>query len=694
MTSTLLRERAAVQTGGDPLRAARRRPSRRTIMLGGAAAVWLLGFVFLHGFGTLALPSSELTDLHRSLNQFNAWVASNRSDNPIFLYVLSPLRAAVDAVASLFITVFAASSTGLRLPEIGWLGTVALLSWTAYAVGNARVALLTAAVFTFFGLQGLFVEASYTFALMATAVLLTLLIGIPMGVLAGINAHVAKAVTPVLDFMQTLPTFVYLAPLALIFLIGPASAVIATLIYAAPPVIRLTAHGIRGIPENTREASDSLGTTGLQRLFTLQLPMARRTIVMGINQTTMAALSMVTIAALIAAPGLGQTVVRALQSLDVGTAVNAGLSIVLMAIVLDRVTTAASRRAEPGAHRRSKTSRRTRLVLVSATLVLTVALIHVSRTMLWAAAFPKELNIGPDIVRGVAGASEWLQTHLFLVTVSFRETMTTGFLNPFQLLFTETPLVVLAAVIALAAYALGGWKLAALTTFCLAVIVYLGLWGDAMVTLASTLVATAIVMVLGVVFGVAMGRSSRMDQFMRPLLDAGQTMPAFVYLVPFLGLFGATRFTAIVAGIIYAAPVAIKIIADGIAGISLTVVEAAVASGSTPWQVITKVQLPMARKSLALAANQGLIYVLAMVVVGALVGAGGLGYDVVAGFVQSSLFGKGLAAGLAIVFLGILLDRMTQAAAATPARKTPTAKTTRTSRPDSATSPNNKELQP
>lgn len=111
---------------------------------------------------------------------------------------------------------------------------------------------------------------------------------------------------------------------------------------------------------------------------------------------------------------------------------------------------------------------------------------------------------------------------------------------------------------------------------------------------------------------------------------------------------------------------AIKITADGIAAISPTVVEAAVSSGSTPWQVITDVQLPMARKSLAPAANQGLIYVLAMVVVGALVGAGGLGYDVVAGFVQSAICGKGLAAGLAIVFLGILLDRMSQAAAAAP----------------------------
>ncbi|GEP25729.1 MULTISPECIES: proline/glycine betaine ABC transporter permease [Cryobacterium] len=680
--SVLVRDRATAQPAPFPSPSRtlepRRRPSRRTILLASAVVVWILGFVFLHGTSTLTLPASELTDLHRSLNQFNVWVAANRADNPVFLYVLTPLRAGVDAVANLFITTFAASSTGLRLPEIGWLGTVGLLGWIALAIGNARVALLTVTILIFFGFQGLFLEATYTFALVVTAVLLTLLVGIPLGVLAGVYGRVAKLITPVLDFMQTLPTFVYLAPLALIFLIGPASAVIATVIYAAPPVIRLTAHGIRGIPENTREASDSLGTTGVQRLLTLQLPMARRTIVMGINQSTMAALSMVTIAALIAAPGLGQVVVRALQSLDVGTAVNAGLSIVLLAIMLDRVTTAASRRAEPGAARNRRVSRRTRYILLGMTLVLALVMVQFSRTMLWAAAFPANLDIGRVIVQAVSSASEWTQANLSLFTVSFREAVTTGILNPFQSLLTETPFYILVAAIALAAYALGGWKLSALTTACLGVIIYLGLWSDSMVTLAATLVATTVVMVLGIVFGVAMGRSARVDQIMRPMLDAGQTMPAFVYLVPFLGLFGATRFTAIIAGIIYAAPVAIKITADGIAAISPTVVEAAVSSGSTPWQVITKVQLPMARQTLALAANQGLIYVLAMVVVGALVGAGGLGYDVVAGFVQSSLFGKGLAAGLAIVFLGILLDRMTQAAAATPARKIPSPKTSTT----------------
>ena len=673
--STLVRDPARVQPAPPTVRQPRRRPGKRTILLAGAA-VWILGFLVLHGTSTLTLPASELTDLHRSLNQFNAWVAANRADNPVFLYIFTPLRAAVDAVANLFITTFAATSTGLRLPEIGWLGTVALLTWIAFAIGNARVALLTAAVFTFFGLQGLFVEATYTFALVLTAVLLTLLVGIPLGVLSGVYNRVAKVITPVLDFMQTLPTFVYLAPLALVFLIGPASAVIATVIYAAPPVIRLTAHGIRYIPENTREASDSLGTTGLQRLVTLQLPMARRTIVMGINQGTMAALSMVTIAALIAAPGLGQVVVRALQSLDVGTAVNAGLSIVLLAIVLDRVTTAASRRAEPGASRNRTVSRQDPVHTPrhhpgAGTGHGAVVPHHAVGCSLPERPQHRPGNRPGGGLGQPVDADQPVPVHRVLPGSRHHR-------NPQPVPVAAHGHPLLHPRGRHCHCGLRAGRLEARRPDH-------GMPGrDHLPRPLERLHGHPGRNAGGHRSGHgpgshlrrAMGRSGRVDQIMRPMLDAGQTMPAFVYLVPFLGLFGATRFTAIIAGIIYAAPVAIKITADGIAAISPTVVEAAVASGSTPWQVITKVQLPMARQSLALAANQGLIYVLAMVVVGALVGAGGLGYDVVAGFVQSALFGKGLAAGVAIVFLGILLDRMTQAAAATPARKTPSTKST------------------
>jgi glycine betaine/proline transport system permease protein len=191
-----------------------------------------------------------------------------------------------------------------------------------------------------------------------------------------------------------------------------------------------------------------------------------------------------------------------------------------------------------------------------------------------------------------------------------------------------------------------------------------GLWHDTMVTLTMTLVATVMVMVFAVVLGVIMGRGRRADTIIRPVLDTFQTIPPFVYLVPALALFGATRFTAIVAAMAYAIPIATKLVADGIRSVPVTTVEAARSQGSTRWQMISKVQLPMSREALVLSTNQGLLYVLSMVVIGGMVGAGSLGYVVVSGFSQTQLFGKGLAAGIAITALGVMLDRIARYAAA------------------------------
>jgi glycine betaine/proline transport system permease protein len=469
-------------------------------------------------------------------------------------------------------------------------------------------------------------------------------------------------VTPFLDFMQTMPTFVYLAPLTLIFLIGPASATIATVIYAAPPAIRITAHAIRSVPETTAEAADSLGATRRQTLQKVLLPMSKRTVVMGVNQSIMAALAMVTIAALIDAPGLGKTVVQALQSLDVGTAFNAGLAIVVMAIVLDRVTTAASTREE-NARRSKNRLLKWRTPLLGAGAVVTAVLIYLSHTYVWAADFPGDGTVGSHIASAADSVTNWAQDNLSGLTNAIRDVITNVLLNPFQSLLTDSPWWLVGMVLVALAVVLGGWKAGVTTAVCVGLLVGTGVWSDAMTTTASTLVATVLVMVLGIVFGVWMGRSMLVDRLVRPTLDAAQVMPPFVYLVPFLALFGATRFTAIVAAIVYAAPVAMKIIADGVRNVPATTVEAATSAGCNTWQIITKVQLPMSRSALTLATNQGLIYVLSMVVVGGLVGAGALGYDVVAGFSQGQLYGKGLAAGFAIVLLGVMFDRITQAAA-------------------------------
>ncbi|MCK8436603.1 ABC transporter permease subunit [Streptomyces sp. D2-8] len=653
-------ERTGTEESPPPAR--RERRISRSMAVAAILLVWLVLFAVLRGKQTLTLAAADLTDLHRWFNDVNDSIGANRNSNPLFLYFFNEIRLVIDTLVTFVQDLISQPTPGRPVPQVGWLGVVGVVGYVSWAVGNWRVALLAVAGFIFLGLQGLWQESMDTLALTLSAVCVALLFAIPLGVWAGLSDRVNRVVTPFLDFMQTMPTFVYLAPLTLFFLIGPASATIATTIYAAPPAIRITAHAIRSVPQATVEAADSMGATRRQALLKVLLPMSKRTVVMGINQTIMAALAMVTIAALINAPGLGATVIQALQSLSVGTAFNAGLAIVVLAIVLDRVTTAASGRAE-AARRSGSPLLKWRRHLLAAGGVVALVLVYLSHTYVWAAEFPGEGRVGSAISRAAADVTTWAQDNLSGLTNAFRDALTNGLLNPFQTLLTDSPWWLVGAAIIAIGTVLGGWRAGATTVVCVGLLVGTGLWSDAMTTLASTAVATVLVMLLGVVAGVWMGRSALVDRLVRPTLDAAQVMPPFVYLVPFLALFGATRFTAIVAAVVYAAPVAIKIIADGVRAVPATTVEAATSTGCNTWQIITKVQLPMSKGALTLATNQGLIYVLSMVVVGGLVGAGALGYDVVAGFSQGQLYGKGLAAGLAIVLLGVMFDRITQAAA-------------------------------
>jgi glycine betaine/proline transport system permease protein len=656
-----------------PARPAEEPPGRswrvgRGGLLLGLLVAWLVLCVALKNRWTLALAPADLTGFHTWLNDVNDSIGANRNSSPVFLYFFNEIRLFVDQVVVFIQNLVAQPSSGRPVPVIGWLGVVALAGYLGAALGSLRVGLLAVAGFTFVGLQGLWTESMDTLALTLGAVLICVVIGLPLGIWAGLSDRFSRLATPVLDFMQTMPSFVYLAPLTLFFLIGAASATIATVIFALAPIVRYTAVGIREVPSSSVEASTSLGATGFQRLRTVQLPMAKRMIVLGLNQTIMAALAMATITALIDAPGLGKTVLKALETLDVGTSFNAGLAIVVMAIVLDRVTTAASQQgrvADPAAAR-------FRRPLLIAGAVATGFCIYLSRTYLWAAEFPstlttggreRDIEIGSDIAKGTSDATDWVQLHASGVTNGIKDVVTSLLIDPLQSLLVDSPWFVVALVLLGLAMLVGDRRAVVTTAICVAVLIGTGLWQDSMTTLAMTLLATLVTVVLGVVVGVWMARSRRADNVIRPVLDALQVMPAFVYLVPFLALFSASRFTAIVAAVLYAAPVAIKVVADGVSAVSPTTVEAATASGSNTWQMITKVQLPMAREAMVLAVNQGVIYVLSMVVVGGLVGAGALGYDVVAGFSQGQLFGKGLAAGIAIVVLGIMLNRITQAAA-------------------------------
>jgi glycine betaine/proline transport system permease protein len=632
----------------------------RWIPAAAVVAVWIVVWWFTDGTDTLAIPGTSRTELHDSLTEWQNELLASRDTNPVMQFtnwIAEGLRNAVDWAQRMVVR----PNLPRPVPEVGWLGVVALATYVGLATAGWRIALLVLGSFLSFGYFGFWGDALDLLIITGIAVAITVIIGMPLAVLIGTSPRANQVITLFLDLMQTMPTFVYLLPIVLFFGIGPSAAVVCTLVYALPPIIRIAGFGIREVSTTTIEATDSAGQTSWQRLVKVQLPMARKTIIVGLNQTILAALSMATLAAFVNGPGLGKPVLAALRVNNVGDAFVPGALIVVMAVMLDRATTAASERSEKVA-RGGGGNPRQRQVVLGVGAVATVVAVYLSRTYKSLAEFPV-YSAGDKVAEVVNDGTRWFTDTFGGVTGGIKDAITYGFLNPMQSLLAESPWYVAFAGIAALALVLGGLRAFVSTVICLAGIWYFDLWHDAMITLNMTLVGTVLVMVLALVFGVWMARDRRVDLGIRPLLDAGQTIPPFVFLIPVLALFGTTRFSAIVAGIVYAAPAAIKLVADGVKAVSPTTIEAGRSTGQTAWQEITKVQLPMARGSLVLAANQGLLYVLAMTVIGGLVGAGALGYDVVYGFARSEAWGKGLAAGITIVLIGVMLDRITRAAA-------------------------------
>ncbi len=221
---------------------------------------------------------------------------------------------------------------------IPWWILIIILVAVAWRFAGYRVALVALFGMIFIGVMGLWDHTMTTLAIIVTAVVVSVLIGIPLGILAAKNDRFENMIRPILDGMQTMPSFVYLIPAVFFFGLGKVPAVVATFIYAVPPCIRLTNLGIRQVPKEIVEAGRAFGSTGMQLLLKIQLPLARPSIMAGVNQTIMMALAMVVIASMIGASGLGLEVLRGIERLDVGRGFLAGIGIVILAIIIDRIS--------------------------------------------------------------------------------------------------------------------------------------------------------------------------------------------------------------------------------------------------------------------------------------------------------------------------------------------------------------------
>ena len=601
-------------------------------------------------------PRSWELPIQEPIDEFFEWTGD------AFAWFFNPISDFIDAGLAGIDTFL------LWLP---WPVVVAAASMLGLRLGGRWLGLFCGAAALFIGLNGFWDSAMLTLSVVGVSVIIAVGLGVPVGVFAAFSSRFESVVRPILDTMQVLPAFVYLIPALVLFGVSGTQGIFLTVVYSIPPVIRLTNLGIRQVPQAAVETAHSHGSTTSQTLFQVQLPLAKSSIMVGINQTIMMAVSMVIITALVGVEGLGRDVWLSLREVDAGEGLESGIAIVLLAIILDRFSyalvksgpnssesvLAVSQRADETAAQKIQ-NMAARYTLPIAGVGLIAILLVLGSLFGSLRDFPDELTF--SMADPVNRVFDWMAVNLYFITSWVRDTLfrELGY-SPIHTLLLWLPWPALMVVAAGLACFIAGRRAALLALVGLAFAGIGGVWDATMDTLSQVLTAGVFTVVVGVALGILAAQSRAFESVLRPILDTMQTMPIFVYLIPVIMLWGVGPLVGIIATSVYALPPVIRMTSLGIKQVPAQVIETALSHGSTGLQTMLQVKIPLAFPTIMMGVNQTIIMVLAMVIIAGLVGGGGLGQEV---FINSIWLrmGHGLVAGMTIVFMAMVLDRMTQ----------------------------------
>lgn len=675
----------------------------RTVPPRGAAAAHLAGARWLW----LVLACAALVLLRPAL----PWLSAFPPDwqlpvaawlNGLTMPVFSWLRPFGRAAALLLDYPLGGIRAGLQ--SIAWPSLVLIVAALALRASGWRLAAFAVASLTYVVLCGYWRQAMNTLAIVAISVPLSVAVGFALGAMAHRWRRLVRPLEAVLDLMQTLPAFAYLIPLLILFGFGPSAGLVASLLFSAPPMVRNTMLGLRLVPADILESGVMAGCTPRQTFWLVEVPSAMPRLLLGINQTCMAALSMVIIVAIIGGfDDMGWEVLSAMRRAELGRSLLSGSVIVVIAILLDRITLGL---ATIGRRRAPRLGRRGLARAVAAALVLAVAL-----RILGPAADLLPDASGRNILEGLDRA---LLAFVGATDAQFnllRGAITYGVMLPLRigiegaatpavwgvtltpaglalyagavgmialllwrhsragaaaallaglLLYTGLPgfpWIGFVLIVAMLAHAGAGPRLALVAAAVVAGILVSGLWLPFMQSVYLCAIAVAGCLAIGGGLGVWAAQSDRVSQVMRPVCDALQTMPQFVFLIPALMLFRVGEFTALIAIMLYAIVPPIRYVEQGLRGVPADKIEAARQMGTTPAQLLWQVRVPLAWPAILLGMNQTIMAALSMLVIAALVGTRDLGQQVYVALGKADP-GLGLLAGLAIAAVAMVSDRI------------------------------------
>jgi len=589
------------------------------------------------------------------ISAFMNWVKVNFTwfTRSLVAVINVPLQVAFALLAKSY--KLAIGEWSIMLPRLSWVGVCAAMALLGHALGGIRLALLAGLGFLYIALFRQWDSAMLTLALIVVCVPICVVTGLLIGIWGYLSPRANQLfISPALDLMQTIPTFAYLIPMLLLFGTNPVSALLATGLFATPPMVRATILGLQKVPSEIKDFADMAGCTRLQKLWRVLVPAAKPSLMLGINQVIMLSLNMVIISSMIGAGGLGQDVLLALRALKVGPAMEAGLCIVVLAIVLDRLSQAAAvqRYEDQKDVQGSFLARHPNLAIAIGILVVTTL---ISIAVPAFASVPKVMTFttGPMWKDAV----DWINLHFFDAIEAVRVTFLIYILNPLRAFFESLPWLGVVLTLAYAGYRLGTWRLALIVALLASFCAVTGLWVQTMATLYLCGAASFIAAALGIPIGILAARHDRVERIVIPVIDTLQTIPMFCFIIPAVMLFRIGDFTALIATVAFAIVPAIRYTNHGLRQVPQELIEAGTVSGCTKRQLFWRVQLPVAIPEIMLGINQTILLALSMIIICAMIGTRDLGQEVFKALSKADT-GKGLVAGLAIAFIGIIADRL------------------------------------
>jgi len=506
-----------------------------------------------------------------------------------------------------------------ELPGLPWTIVAAGAAILGYKLSGKGLALFAGLVMIYISVFGQWKPSMQTLSFILVAAPLSFIFGLTLGVMAFKSKRVEKLLYPILLVMQTMPQYAVLVPAIVLFGIGDHAAVIITMVVAVPPMILLTLLGLRGIPPEVIEAGRMSGCNNWQLMTKVLIPTARRDILIGVNQVIMVCFSMAVISAFIGAKGLGFNLLLALNQLNIGLALEAGLCISLIAILLDKMSLA-----------------------------------WAGSNYLFEVPHNKGISTADFWNKGV----DWIWDTFFHTLKIFNTWLIVDVLQPMRALYLRMPAVATLVLVIGAGYIIGGIR-SALVVGGLTLFIALSPWWDrALVTLYMATFGVFISTIIGFTVGIISFQNKHTANFMLGVCDIFQTFPSFVYLIPVMMLFGVTDTSVLIAVIVYATIPATRYTIEGLRSVPEALHDAATMSGVNKVQRLLKIEFPLAFPHMMLGLNQTIVFALFMVIIGAFIGTEDLGQYILKALSDKKGAGIGLTLGLCVAFIGLIFDHL------------------------------------